>query len=94
MMTESVDQSFQSLPNDPNGMRGGKSPLPHEKAMRKQQPNHRDIIAVEQTIGISPDHLSPFNATKGHVVYPRYSPNAVDENSANLQIPNTNEISV
>jgi len=46
MMTESVDQSFQSLPNDPKGMRGGKSPMPHEKAKR-QAVHQRDIIAVE-----------------------------------------------
>ena len=61
MMTESVDQSFQSLPNDPNGMRGGTSPLPHER-VKRESIRHRDIIAVEQTIGVSPAHLSPFNA--------------------------------
>jgi hypothetical protein len=31
MMTESVDQSFQQLPRDPDGLRGGRSPLPHER---------------------------------------------------------------
>jgi hypothetical protein len=46
MMTESVDQSFQCLPQDPLGMRGGTSPLPHEKAKREEV-RKRDIIAVE-----------------------------------------------
>jgi len=31
MMTESVDQSFQVLPRDPEGLKGGRSPLPHER---------------------------------------------------------------
>ena len=31
MMTESIDQSFQRLPKDCNGMYGGMTLLPHEK---------------------------------------------------------------
>ena len=31
MMTETVDQSFQKYSRDPKGIKGGRSPLPHER---------------------------------------------------------------
>ena len=51
MMTESVDQSFQQLPRDPEGIRGGMSPLPHEKkspdsARGRTEPSARRLAYV------------------------------------------------
>ena len=43
MMTESVDQSFQKLPRDPEGLKGGMSPLPHEKTSPDSSPGRTEV---------------------------------------------------
>ena len=42
LMTETTDQSFKLYPRDPEGIKGGRSPLPHEKGLYSERRKSQD----------------------------------------------------